>query len=267
MSNEASSKSLIVSILIPTYNEEKTIVELLSRVNRQKIDGVELEVIVIDDGSRDKTRELVTSHSHLYSRFIPMEKNGGKGAAVREGLKVATGDYVLFQDADLEYDPDDYGRLFQPILKFGADVVIGSRLLAPVYTRVVYFWHKMGNHFITWTFNLINNTTFSDIYSCYFLFKRKLVSPDELKTKGWEQQAEILTLAVRRGKVFYETPISYHGRTYDEGKKIRAHHVIAVLWTILLRGIMPLADVKQKECVDQVDELRLDLAPQSPGKQ
>ena len=153
--------------------------------------------------------------------------------AVKKGLLNATGEYILFQDADLEYDPSDYEKLFKPVLNFNADIVFGSRLTASQLTRVYYFWHKLGNKFITFLFNILNNTTFTDIYSCYLLFKSDLLKPDELSCDGWDQQAEILSLLVSRGKSFYEVPVNYYGRTYEEGKKIRAHNAVAVLLTIL----------------------------------
>jgi glycosyltransferase involved in cell wall biosynthesis len=222
-----------ISVLIPCYNEEKTILEILGQVKAQKFPGFEFEVIVVDDGSKDSTVSLLKANPGLYTQLYQMPKNGGKGAAVRAGLGLATGDYILFQDADLEYDPKDYEKLLMPVTQFNPDIVMGSRFLAPTFTRVAYFWHKLGNGFITLLFNVTNNTTFTDIYSCYLMYKRELISPTELKTDGWQQQAEILSLAVSRGKVFYEVPISYHGRTYEEGKKIRAHHVLGVFWAII----------------------------------
>ena len=225
---------LKVSVIVPAYNEEKTILEVLTKVKAESVPGAVFEVIVVDDGSKDKTVALLEQNTSLYTRLIKMPKNGGKGAAVREGIKAATGDYVLFQDADLEYDPSDYGKLLLPVLRFDADVVMGSRFMAPAYMRVVYFWHKMGNLAITLVFNLLNNTTYSDIYTCYLLYRRKLLTAEELRTDGWDQQAEILTLASSRGKILYEVPISYHGRTYAEGKKIRWYHTIAVFKAIFL---------------------------------
>ena len=222
-----------VSIIIPTYNEEATIADILTAVQAQKVDGVTFEVIVIDDGSKDRTVEILESRPELYNKLIKQSVNGGKGAAVKAGLSEAMGDYILFQDADLEYDPADYSRILEPALRFNADVVMGSRLVASPITRVSYFWHKIGNHLITFIFNLFNNTTFTDVYSCYLMYKRELVNGAMLETEGWEQHAEILSKAVARGKDFYEVPISYYGRTYDEGKKIRSHHAVMVIWTII----------------------------------
>jgi glycosyltransferase involved in cell wall biosynthesis len=222
-----------VSVLIPVYNEEATILDILTRVRAQAIDGVGIEVVVVNDASKDRSLEKLQSRPDLYDVLVSHDTNGGKGAAVRSGLRKATGDYILFQDADLEYDPVEYANLLLPVLRFQADVVMGSRFLAPRYTRVHYLWHKIGNQFITGLFNVMNNSTFTDIYSCYLMFRRQLIAADELRTNGWQQQAEILGLVVRRSHAHYEVPISYHGRTYAEGKKIRAHHTLGVLWAII----------------------------------
>jgi glycosyltransferase involved in cell wall biosynthesis len=224
---------ITVSVLVPAYNEEATIVEILERVRVQKVDGVTFEVIVINDASKDGTLAKLQTRPELYDRLINHQVNGGKGAAVKSGLRAATGDYILFQDADLEYDPAEYAKLLVPIQRFDADLVLGSRFLAPIYTRVHYLWHKIGNKAITNLFNLMFNKTFTDLYSCYLVFRRTLITPDELRTRGWEQQAEILCLLVVRSNTHYEVPIAYHGRTYDQGKKIRAHHALDVLWTIV----------------------------------
>jgi glycosyltransferase involved in cell wall biosynthesis len=224
---------LRISVLIPAYNEEKTILQLLSRVRAQVVDGVQFEVIVVNDASQDGTLAQLRSRPDLYDTLINHERNGGKGAAVMSGLGAATGDYILFQDADLEYDPAEYQNLLLPVQRFNADVVMGSRFLAPRYTRVHYLWHKIGNRVITSTFNILFNKTFSDIYSCYLMYRRDLIDVDELRTTGWQQQAEILCLTVSRSQSHYDVPISYHGRTYEEGKKIRARHAFGVLRTIL----------------------------------
>lgn len=222
-----------ISIIVPAYNEEKTVVELLEMVTAQTVDGFEFEVIVVDDGSTDGTQDLLRERPDLYTTFICLEQNRGKGGAVIEGLKAATGEYVLFQDADLEYDPVYYAALLVPVRRFDSDIVIGNRFMAPKYSRVHYFWHKVGNHVITLLFNVLFNTTYSDIYSCYLMYRRSLLDPGELKSVGWEQHAEILSKTTRRAKVVYEVPISYHGRSYDEGKKIKAFDVIPVIWMII----------------------------------
>lgn len=235
---ETPEQIITISVLIPAYNEEKTILEILRRVNAQKFDGVELEIVVIDDGSKDRTIELLESHAYLYTKLVKLSENSGKGAAVKAGLVEAGGDFILFQDADLEYDPADYGKLLKPLLDYKADVVMGSRLVASQYTRVSYFWHKLGNRLITLLFNILNNTTFTDIYSCYLVYRRSLVDPQALVSLGWEQHAEILSRAVAKAECLYEVPVSYHGRTYGEGKKIHAYHIIAVIWTIISRRFL-----------------------------
>ena len=218
-----------VSVVVPVYNEERTIVTILERVKAVSVPGVTFEVIVVDDGSKDRTREILDSRPDLYSQFIKHARNRGKGGAVKTALAAATGDFVLFQDADLEYDPAEYPKLLKPVLQFDADVVMGSRFVAPELTRVFYFWHRVGNSLISLIFNILNNTTFTDTYSCYLLYRRSLVDVNDLRSEGWEQHAEILSLAVKKGKSLYEVPISYHGRSYDDGKKIKAYHAVGVI--------------------------------------
>lgn len=232
---------LKISVIIPAYNEEKTIIPLLESVNAQNNDSVKLEVVVIDDGSKDRTADLLDERPDLYATLIRLPQNRGKGGAVKAGLKEATGDYILFQDADLEYSPADYASLFLPITEFDADIVMGSRLTAPPYTRVHYYWHKVGNRFITFFFNILNNMTFTDVYSGYLVYRRSLVDANKLRTEGWEQQAEILSKAVRSARAIYEVPISYRGRTYGEGKKIKAYHTFRILYNMLRERIFPSA--------------------------
>jgi len=229
-----------LSVIVPAYNEESTILQILELVNAQKRGDLALEILVIDDGSQDRTVELLEANPGLYSRLIKMPRNGDKGAAVKTGMQEATGDYILFQDADLEYHPSDYAKLVRPVTEFNADLVMSSRFAAPEINRVAYFWNKVGNRLITLFFNILNNKTFTDIYSCYMLFRRELVPVQDLKRMGWDQHAEILSIAVKNAKNIYEVPISYHGRSVDEGKKIRTHHIVGVFWTIFVRRFFDL---------------------------
>ena len=225
-----------ISIIIPCFNEETTIIPLLKSVNKEikKISKVSFEVIVIDDCSQDKTNILLKENNDLYDHLLSLEKNLGKGGAVLCGLEKTSGDYILFQDADLEYRPEDYKALIRTTIDFDADVVMGSRFVAPQFTRVYYFWHKLGNIVLTFIFNILNNTTFTDTYSCYLMYRKQLVPLEKIKTKGWEQHGEILSLAVKNGSAFYEVPITYNGRTYGEGKKIRAFHIFKIVYTMFM---------------------------------
>jgi len=225
-----------ISILIPVYNEEDTIISLLKSVQKEisKIKNVNFEIIVIDDCSNDNTSKLLRENENLYNHVISLEKNQGKGGAILKGLEKAKGEFILFQDADLEYSPKDYKTLIRPIVDFDVDVVMGSRFLAPQFTRVHYFWHKVGNWGLTLIFNILNNTTFTDIYSCYLIYRKSLVPLEKIKTIGWEQHGEILSLAIKNGEVFFEVPITYRGRSYDEGKKIRGFHIFKILYTITM---------------------------------
>jgi len=224
------------SILIPVYNEDATIIYLLNSVQKEisKIKTVTFEIIVIDDCSKDNTCKLLKENGNLYNHVIFLENNQGKGGAILKGLEKAKGEYILFQDADLEYSPKDYKALIQPIVEFNVDVVMGSRFLAPQFTRVHYFWHKVGNCGLTLIFNILNNTTFTDIYCCYLIYRKSLVPLDKIKTIGWEQHGEILSLAIKKGKIFFEVPITYRGRSYGEGKKIRGYNIFKILYTIIL---------------------------------
>ncbi|MBM09204.1 MAG: glycosyltransferase [Magnetovibrio sp.] len=227
--------TISLSVIMPTYNEELTILEILNLVKAQENEVFSMEVIVVDDGSTDQTIKLLEANTTLYSKLIKLSENSGKGAAVKAGLSAANGEYILFQDADLEYLPSEYPKLMRPVLEFKADLVMSSRFAAPEINRVAYFWNKVGNRLITLFFNILNNTTFTDIYSCYMLFRRDLVPVNKLKNMGWGQHAEILSIARKHAKNIYEVPISYHGRSLEEGKKIRAYHVIDVFWTILIQ--------------------------------
>jgi glycosyltransferase involved in cell wall biosynthesis len=229
--------SLSVSIIVPAYNEERTIVQILQDVRTQVISDVHFEVIVVDDGSRDQTIRLLEANPQLYDKLIKQPKNGGKGMAVLAGLRAANGQYILFQDADLEYSPSHYASLIYPVQNFGAQIVIGSRFRGTQYSRVQFFWHRLGNGALTFLFNILFNTTFTDIYTGYLMYKRDLLDPDELVSMGWEQQAEILCRIVPRARVIYEVPVNYQGRDYAEGKKITALAGIPAVLMILRRRL------------------------------
>ena len=224
-----------LSILIPVYNEEKTVLEVLKNIQKNKIKDIDFEVIIINDGSSDSTISILENNKHLFNKLIDLNKNHGKGYAVKQGLNIATGDFVIFQDADLEYDPSEYIQFINLFLNLNADLVIGSRFVYNKYTRSHNFLNKIANTLLTLFFNILYNTTFTDIYSCYVAFKRDLINPQDLKTHGFEQQAELLAKIVKKGSIFFEVPISYNGRSAAEGKKIKFFHFFPVIWQILIR--------------------------------
>jgi glycosyltransferase involved in cell wall biosynthesis len=222
-----------LKILIPVYNEEKTIIKILEKISISCKDIKNYEVIVVDDGSTDETNIQLLSHSNLYSSLLTLPNNRGKGYAIIKGLENIKQGFVLIQDADLEYDPSEIPFLWDEINKNSADVLLTSRLSGSKTTRVHYFWHKVGNRIITLLFNICNNTTFTDIYSGYLIFDISRINLSKLRFFGWGQQAEILTYLVKNSTKIYETPISYYGRTYEEGKKIRFSSVFKVFMAII----------------------------------
>ena len=223
-----------LSILIPVYNEEKTLLNILERINESKIENFDFETIIINDGSDDNTFNVIKENSDLYDKVINLDKNRGKGYAVKSGLKIATGDYVIFQDADLEYDPKEFIKFTNLINKFSVDLIIGSRFNYSDYIRSHNIANKFGNYILTLFFNLLYNTTFTDIYSCYLAFRRDILDVDKLKTDGFEQHAEILCKIVKKSDKFYEVPINYNGRSAKEGKKIKFYHFFTVIYRILI---------------------------------
>ena len=228
---------MILSIIIPVYNEENTIIEVLNKIKDNLENKFEYEIIVIDDGSTDQSRKLLENNITLYNKLLINEFNKGKGFSVKKGLLNCSGTHVAFQDGDLEYNPSDLLKLQKMFVSFDADGVIGSRFNYSDYTRTHNLLNKLGNMTLTFIFNVLYNTTFTDIYSCYFAFKKRLLNIDELRTTGFEQHAEILCKVIKNGDKFYEVPISYNGRNYSEGKKIRAYHFFTVLFQILLGRI------------------------------
>jgi len=224
---------MILSIIIPVYNEEKTIIQILEKIKNISSNLLKYEVIVIDDGSTDQSGKLLENNKHLFDKLLVNETNKGKGFSVKKGISNASGTHIIFQDADLEYDPGDFKKFEKIFLDFDADGIIGSRFIYSNYTRSHNILNKIGNTFLTFIFNLLYNTTFTDIYSCYFAFKKDLLNVHELRTEGFEQHAEILCKVIKKGNKFYEVPISYNGRNASEGKKIKPHHFFLVLFQII----------------------------------
>ena len=206
--------SFKLSVIIPAYNERGTIAEILSRVRSQPFDK---EIFVVDDGSTDGTGELASREKDVI--LLKHEQNRGKGAAIRTALEKVSGDFVLIQDADLEYDPKDYARLLGPLADGRADVVYGSRFLGGPH-RVLFFWHYAANRFFTLLTNVLYNVNLTDMGSCYKVFRSQVLKSIHLKSSGFGIEPEITAKVCRRHLRIYETPISYSGRTYAEGKKI-----------------------------------------------
>ena len=210
-----------LSIVIPVYNEAATIAEIVALVRSVDI-GMEKEILLVDDCSRDGTREVLEKMGKVQAdlKVLCHDVNKGKGAALRTGFAAATGDIVLIQDADLEYDPKEYPRLLQPILEGHADVVFGSRFLGGGPHRVVYYWHYLGNRLLTTLSNMTTNLNLTDMEVCYKVFKREVIQSIPLKEDRFGFEVEITAKVARRKLKIYEVPISYYGRDYSEGKKI-----------------------------------------------
>jgi len=224
---------MILSIIIPTYNEEKTIIQILEKIKKNSSNLFKYEVIVVDDCSTDQSKKLLENNKDLYDKLLVNETNKGKGYSVKKGIQNSSGTHIIFQDADLEYDPTDYKKFEKIFIDFNADGIIGSRFVYANYTRSHNILNKFGNNILTLIFNVLFNTTFTDIYSCYFAFKKDLININEIKTDGFEQHAEILCKVIKNGNKFYEVPINYNGRNTSEGKKIKFHHFFLVLYQII----------------------------------
>jgi glycosyltransferase involved in cell wall biosynthesis len=227
----------ILSVVMPAYNEKDTILKMIAKV--LALDIVK-EVIIVDDGSTDGTRELlknsfcVPGRSDGRVRVIFHERNLGKGAALRTGFRQASGDVVVVQDADLEYDPAEFLEMVKPIEEGAADVVYGSRLSGGRPQRVHLFWHRMGNDFLSFLTNLLYNSTLSDMETCYKMFKKSVIDAIEIKSNGFSVEPELTAKILKKRNLrVYETPISYYGRNYAEGKKINWTHGFAALWALV----------------------------------
>lgn len=228
-----------LSVVIPVYNEERTIKQLLSLVENAPLPaGMEREIIIVDDCSQDGTREILRSLENK-CRVVFKDKNEGKGAALRRGFKEAGGDIIIIQDADLEYNPNEYALMIGPILDGRADAVFGSRFIGSQPHRVLYFWHYLGNRFLTLLTNLFSNLNLTDMETCYKAFSRQALDKiaPRLAAKRFGIEPEIaIKLAKSRLRV-YEVGISYSGRTYSEGKKINWKDGAAAIWHIIRYGL------------------------------
>lgn len=218
-----------LSIIIPVYNEKKTIREILEKVRSVDIGDIDKEIIVVDDFSTDGSREVLKEEKGIKVFFH--ERNLGKGASIKTGLSHITGDFVLIQDADLEYDPEDYTKLLNPIIRGKADVVYGSRFTGE--RRNMLFFHWVGNRFLTLVTNILYNTTLSDMETCYKLFRADAVKGVKIRSNRFNFEPEITARVLKKGIRIYEVPISYAGREFDEGKKITWRDGLSALWTLV----------------------------------
>jgi glycosyltransferase involved in cell wall biosynthesis len=228
----APQKLRKLSIVVPVFNERNTLVEILRRMRAVELpDGIEREIIVVDDGSSDGTRDVLNQLGDSTVRVVMHEMNRGKGAALRTGFAHATGEYVLVQDADLEYDPEDWPRMLNPVLRGKARVVYGSRFTGERRNMLLLHW--IGNRFLSMTTNVLYNTTLSDMETCYKLIERDLVESMRLHSNRFDIEPEITAKILKRGIRIYEVPISYSGREFDEGKKITWRDGFSALWTLV----------------------------------
>jgi glycosyltransferase involved in cell wall biosynthesis len=221
-----------LSIIMPVYNERETLRDILKQVRDVELPGIEKEILVVDDGSTDGSREILAAEAEAGDlRVFYHDTNRGKGAAVRTAIEHATGDMILIQDADLEYDPRDYPKLIQPIIEKRVTVVYGSRFLGP--RKAMLFWHMLGNKLLTLTTNILFNAILSDMETCYKCFRADVVKDIPLHARRFEFEPEVTAKVLKRGHRIFEVPISYYGREYHEGKKISWRDAPLAFWTLL----------------------------------
>ena len=225
-----------LSVVIPVYNEKSTLKDLILRVKASPVK--DKEIVIVDDFSTDGTRELLQEELHkLVDKVVYHDHNQGKGAALRTGFKEVTGDYVVIQDADMEYDPNEYPILLEPVIKKNADVVYGSRFAGGNAHRVLYFWHSLGNKFLTFLSNMFTDLNLTDMETCYKLFKREIIQSINIEENRFGFEPEITAKLAKMKCSIYEVGISYSGRTYEEGKKIGWKDGFRAIFVILKYGL------------------------------
>ena len=233
---------MTLSIIIPVFNEENTIIQLLTAVINSKIGDLNKELIIIDDKSNDSTIKLIENfidkNKNTKIKLYKNKVNSGKGYSISQGINNSSGDILIFQDADLEYDPNEYNTLIKPILDNKADVVYGSRFRGSKPHRILFFWHTLGNQFLTFISNMFTNLNLSDMETCYKVFKREIITQINITENRFGMEPEITAKISRiKGIRIYEVGISYYGRTYEEGKKIGWKDGVRAIYAILKHNL------------------------------